>query len=47
MDQTSTTSSYPSENLIRAALKSGSYGKPSGKTLDFVRNFAAGMSFVA
>ena len=47
MDQTSTTSSYLSENLIRAAVKSGSYGQPAQKTLDFIRNFAAGMSFVA
>lgn len=42
MDQTFTpASSYISENLIRAALKSGSYGKPAQKTLDFIRNFAA------
>lgn len=47
MDQTSTTSSYLSENLIHAAVKSGSYGQPAQKTLDFIRNFAAGMSFVA
>jgi len=47
MDQTSTTSSYPSQSLIRAAVLSGSYGKPSKKTLDFIRNLAAGMSFVA
>ena len=47
MDQTSTTSSYPSENLSRAAVRNGSYGEPSSKTLDFIRNFAAGMTFVA
>ena len=47
MDQTSTTSSLLSENLIRAAVKSGSYGQPSQKTLDFIRNFAAEMCFVA
>lgn len=47
MDQTSTTSSYLSENLIRVAVKSGSYGQPSQKALDFIRNFAAGMTFVA
>ncbi|MGX8689951.1 MAG: hypothetical protein ACSW76_04820 [Bacteroidaceae bacterium] len=42
MDQTSTTSLYISENLIRAALKRGSYGKPAQKAIDFIRNFAAG-----
>ena len=48
MDQTFTSaSSYLSENLIRAAVKSGSYGQPSQKTIDFIRNLAAGMSFVA
>ena len=47
MDQTSTTSSYLSENLIRAAVKSGSYGKPAPKTLDFIRNFAAQVCNVA
>lgn len=47
MDQTSTTSSYLSENLIRAAVKSGSYGQPAQQTLDFIRNFAAQMCFVA
>ena len=42
MDQTFTpASSYISENLRRAALKSGSYGKPAQMTLDFIRNFAA------
>ena len=47
MDQTSTTSSYLSENLIRAAVKNGSYGQPAPKTLDFIRNFAAEMCIVA
>ena len=47
MDQTSTTSSYLSENLICAAVKSGSYGQPAPKTLDFIRNFAAQMCNVA
>ena len=47
MDQTSTTSSLLSENIIRAAVKSGSYGQPAQKTLDFIRNFAAEMCFVA
>lgn len=47
MDQTSTTSSLLSENIIRAAIKSGSYGQPAQKTLDFIRNFAAEMCFVA
>lgn len=47
MDQTSTTSSLLPENIIRAAVKSGSYGQPAQKTLDFIRNFAAGMCFVA
>ena len=45
MDQTS-TSSFISENLIRAALRGISYGKPSGKTLDFIRSFAAGIRIV-
>jgi len=43
MDQTSTTSSYFSENIIRTAIKSGYYGKPALKTLDFIREFAAGL----
>lgn len=47
MDQTSTASSYLSENLIRAAVKSASYGEPAQKTLDFIRNFAASMFNVA
>ena len=48
MDQTSTTSSsYLSENLIRAAVRSGSYGQPAPKALDFIRNFAAEMCNVA
>ena len=47
MDQTSTSTSLLSENLIRAAVKSGSYGQPAQKTLDFIRNFAAEMCFVA
>ena len=47
MDQTLTPSSFISENLIRAAVISGNYGEPSPKTLDFIRNFAAGVSFVA
>ena len=46
MDHTS-TSSYLSDNLIRAAVKSGSYGKPADDTLDFIRNFAAQMCKVA
>ena len=46
MDQTSTTSSlFISENLIRAALKNGSYGKPAQSTLEFVRNFAAALCY--
>jgi len=45
MDQTSTSSSI-TENLIRTALKSVSYGKPAEKTLEFIRNFAAGIRFV-
>ena len=44
MDQTSTSSI--TENLIRTALKSVSYGKPAGKTLEFIRNFAAGIRIV-
>ena len=47
MDQTSTTSSYLSENLIRAAVRNGSYGQPAHETLDFIRNFAAGVCNVA
>lgn len=48
MNQTFTpASSYLSENLIRTAVKSGFYGEPSQKSVDFIRNFAAGMSFVA
>lgn len=47
MDQTSTSTSLLSENLIRAAVKGGSYGQPAQKTLDFIRNFAAEMCFVA
>ena len=47
MDQTSTTSSYLSETLIRAAVRSGSYGQPAHKTLDFLRKFAAEMCNVA
>ena len=46
MDQTSTTSSYLTENVIRTALKSFSYGQPAQKTLDFIRSFAAGLRFV-
>ena len=44
MDQTFTTSSYLSENIIRAAVKGGLYGQPAQHTLDFIRNFAAQMS---
>ena len=44
MDQTFTTSSYLSENIIRTAVKRGSYGHPAQQTLDFIRNFAAQMS---
>ncbi len=44
MDQTFTTSSFLSENIIRAAIKGGSYGRPQQRTLDFIRNFAADMS---
>ena len=47
MDQTSTTSSYLSENLIRAAVRNASYGEPAQRTLDFIRNFAAQMCNVA
>ena len=47
MDQTSTTSSFISENLIRTALKSTSYGKPAEKALDYIRSFAAGIRFVS
>ncbi len=47
MDQTSTTSSLLSENFIRAAVRNGSYGQPSQKTLDFIRNFAARVCNVA
>ena len=47
MDQTSTTFSYLSENLIRAAVRSASYGQPAQKTLDFIRKFAAQMCNVA
>ena len=47
MDQTSTTSSYLSENIIRTAVRTGFYGQPAQKTLDFIRNFAADMSIVA
>ena len=44
MDQTSTSAS--TENLIRTALKSVSYGRPAEKTLEFLRNFAAGIRIV-
>lgn len=47
MDETSTTSSLRSENILRAALKGVSYGKPAEKTLDFIRSFAAGLRFVS
>ena len=47
MDQTSTASSYLSENLIRAAVRNVSYGEPAPRTLDFIRNFAARMCKVA
>ena len=47
MDQTSTTSSLLCENCIRAAVRSGSYGQPAHKTLDFLRKFAAEMCNVA
>ena len=47
MDQTSTTSSYLSENLIRAAVRNGSYGRPATDALNFIRNFAAQMCKVA
>lgn len=45
MDQTS-TSSYLSETVIRAAVRGGSYGKAAQSTLDFIRNFAAGLCIV-
>ena len=41
MDDTSTTSSLMiSENLIRSALKSFSYGSPGEKAISFILNFA-------
>ncbi|HOD68330.1 MAG: hypothetical protein ACOX32_06175 [Bacteroidaceae bacterium] len=40
MDETSTSSLMISENLIRSALKSFSYGSPAEKTINFILNFA-------
>lgn len=36
-----------SEALVRAALRSVSYGQPAHKTLEFIRNFAAGVHAAA
>lgn len=46
MDQNSTSLSDLSDNLISTALKSVSYGSPKDKTLDFIRNFAAGIRII-
>ncbi|MCQ2065229.1 MAG: hypothetical protein MJY66_05140 [Bacteroidaceae bacterium] len=46
MDETFTSSSAISENLLRTALKSGSYGSPADRTLDFIRSFAASLRFI-
>lgn len=47
MDETSTHSTGNiTENLIRAALKSVTYGSPKEKTLDYLRNFAASIRVV-
>lgn len=40
MDENSTSQTLLSEKLVRAALKSGNYGSPKQKSLDFIRNFA-------
>jgi len=41
MDETATSTGTITEKLIRTALKSATYGAPSEKTLDYLRNFAA------
>lgn len=47
MDETSTSSTgIITEKLIRTALKNASYGTPSEKTLDYLRNFAASIRIV-
>jgi len=46
MDQNSTSFLDLSDNLISTALKSVSYGSPKDKTLDFIRNFAAGIRII-
>lgn len=48
MDETSTAcSSFVSENVIRAAVKGGSYGVPAIRTIDFLHRFAAGIRTVS
>lgn len=48
MDETSTAcSSFVSENVIRTAVRCGSYGTPSVRTIDFLRSFAAGIRTVS
>ncbi|MBR6370202.1 MAG: hypothetical protein IKS24_03880 [Bacteroidaceae bacterium] len=46
MDETSTSCYYVSDKVIRAAVKGGSYGTPSIRTIEFLRSFAASIRSV-
>ena len=41
MDETATSTLFPTEKMLRTALKNERYGTPSDKTIDFIRSFAS------
>lgn len=46
MDETATSTLFPTEKMLRTALKNERYGTPSDKTIDFIRSFASSFRFI-
>mgnify|MGYP006052348433 FL=1 len=46
MDETVTSTLFPTEKMLRTALKNERYGTPSDKTIEFIRSFASSFRFI-
>ena len=46
MDETVTSTLFPTEKMLRTALKNERYATPSDKTIEFIRSFASSFRFI-
>lgn len=46
MDETVTSTLFPTEKMLRTALKNERYGTPSDKTIELIRSFASSFRFI-